>query len=113
MTWAYIGWYLISTVTKITDNCMNQKIKILHLEDTSTDAELIERELKLCAMSTADIKYYLDKGVEVIEESGFTTTPGLDYEFLRKKIDLMLANTSKEDLEEWLKMDKNRMKDAE
>ena len=25
---------------------MNQKIKILHLEDTSTDAELIERELK-------------------------------------------------------------------
>jgi hypothetical protein len=77
--------------------------------DSPTLTSLIEKEIALAAKSQNDIRYYLDKGAEIIDESGFTTTPGLDYEFLRKKLDAMLANTTKEELEEWLKMDHKRM----
>lgn len=78
--------------------------------DNPVLTNLIEKEIKLCADNVADIKYYLEKGAEVIEKSGFTTKEGLDYEFLRKKFDEKLASASKEELEEWLRMDQERMK---
>jgi hypothetical protein len=77
--------------------------------DNPTLTKIIEKDIKLCAETAADVRYYLDKAAEVIDESGFTTTEGLDYEFLRKKLDNILANSTKEELEEWLKMDKKRM----
>jgi hypothetical protein len=77
--------------------------------DNPTLTKIIEKDVKLCAESVADVRYYLDKAAEVIEESGFTTVEGMDYEFMRKKLDKLLAETTAEELEEWLKMDKKRM----
>lgn len=71
--------------------------------DNPTLTKLIEKELKLCSQNVSDIKYYLKKAAEIMDECGFTTHPGLDYEFLRKKMDDILSNASSEELEEILK----------
>lgn len=91
-------------------------VSILSLEQVKITSNnpalthLIEKDLRVCAENHKDVNDQLDKLGGILEDRGFVTTPGLDYEDLRKKLDQLLASATKEDLEEWLRMDQERMK---
>lgn len=69
--------------------------------------------LAVCNENKGEINLYLSDAETIIERSGFQTKQGLDYNELRIKFDEHMSKVTKEDMEEWLEMDRKRMNDAE